>query len=168
MSSLLKRIEQGQGGPVAKATEPSADDSRLAALKTRRMPPPGVKPQQNTYYDLKARVQNRLLAELDPTMDVSRVGEVRRAIQELFEQILAEEKIVLTRPERQRLFEQISAEILGFGPLQDLLEQDGITEIMVMGRKIFMLKRKARLNAFRWHSRVMITSCGSLTVSSLR
>jgi pilus assembly protein CpaF len=159
MSSLLRRIEQGQGGPVSKTPEQNADDSRLAALKTRRMPPPGVKPQQNTYYDLKSRVQNRLLAELDPTMDVSRVGEVRRAIQELFEQILAEEKIVLTRPERQRLFEQISAEILGFGPLQDLLEEDGISEIMVNGAKNIYVERKGKIErvpvAFESNDHVM-------------
>ena len=145
MSSLLRRIEQGQGGPVSKTPEQGPDNSRLAVLKTQRMPPPGVKTQQNTYYDLKARVQNRLLAELDPTMDVSRVGEVRRAIQELFEQILAEEKIVLTRPERQRLFEQISAEILGFGPLQDLLEEDDISEIMVNGAKNIYIERKGKI-----------------------
>lgn len=161
MSSLLRRIEQGQGSsPVSKSPEPqAADDSRLAALKTRRMPPPGVKPQQNTYLDLKSRVQNRLLAELDPSMDVSRVGEVRRAIQELFEQILAEEKIVLTRPEKQRLFEQISAEILGFGPLQDLLEDNSISEIMVNGAKNIYVERKGRIEripvAFESNDHVM-------------
>jgi pilus assembly protein CpaF len=123
------------------------------------MSPPGVKPQQNTYLDLKTRVQNRLLAELDPNMDVSRVGEVRRAIQELFEQILAEEKIVLTRPERQRLFEQISAEILGFGPLQDLLEDNSITEVMVNGAKNIYIERKGRIErvpvAFESNDHVM-------------
>ncbi|MCB9135245.1 MAG: CpaF family protein [Anaerolineales bacterium] len=161
MSSLLRRIEQGQGtSPVSKPSESqAAEDSRLAALKTRRMPPPGVKPQQNTYLDLKSRVQNRLLAELDPGMDVSRVGEVRRAIQELFEQILAEEKIVLTRPERQRLFEQISAEILGFGPLQDLLEDNSISEIMVNGAKNIYVERKGRIErvpvAFESNDHVM-------------
>ncbi|HNB51077.1 MAG TPA: CpaF family protein [Anaerolineales bacterium] len=161
MSSLLRRIEQGQGAtPVAKTPDnQAAEDSRLAALKTRRMPPPGVKPQQNTYLDLKSRVQNRLLAELDPNMDVSRVGEVRRAIQELFEQILAEEKIVLTRPEKQRLFEQISAEILGFGPLQDLLEDNSITEIMVNGAKNIYIERKGRIErvpvAFESNDHVM-------------
>jgi hypothetical protein len=41
-------------------------------------------------------------------MDVTRVNEVRNTIQELFEQVLAEENIVLSRPERQRLFEQIT------------------------------------------------------------
>ncbi|HLF90176.1 MAG TPA: CpaF family protein [Anaerolineales bacterium] len=159
MSSLLRRIEQGQGGTAPKAPDQSSEDSRLAALKTRRMPPPGVKPQQNTYFDLKARVQNRLLAELDPSMDISRVGEVRRAIQELFEQILAEEKIVLTRPERQRLFEQISAEILGFGPLQDLLEDDTITEVMVNGAKNIYIERNGKIErvpvAFESNDHVM-------------
>ena len=148
MSSLLRRIEQGQTGKSqspsnsgSDAGDESGSSSRLTSLKTRRMAPPGVNAQRDTYFDLKTRVQNRLLSELDPSMDVSKVGEVRRTIQELFEQILAEEKIVLTRPERHRLFEQISAEILGFGPLQELLEDDSITEVMVNGAKNIYIER---------------------------
>jgi pilus assembly protein CpaF len=150
MSSLLRRIEQGQTGrsqtPAnadsnSGSGEEGGSSSRLTSLKTRRMAPPGVNAQRDTYFDLKTRVQNRLLSELDPSMDVSKVGEVRRTIQELFEQILAEEKIVLTRPERHRLFEQISAEILGFGPLQELLEDDSITEVMVNGAKNIYIER---------------------------
>ncbi len=144
MSSLLRRIERGQSGK-SRAASLTDSESRLSALKTRRMPPPGVKTQHDTYFDLKTRVQNRLLAELDPSMDVSKVGEVRRTIQELFEQILAEEKIVLTRPERVRLFEQISAEILGFGPLQELLEDDAITEVMVNGAKNIYVERDGKI-----------------------
>ncbi len=51
-------------------------------------------------------MQNKLLAGLDPTLDISQTAEVRKTIQELFEQILSEENIVLSRPERARLFEQ--------------------------------------------------------------
>jgi pilus assembly protein CpaF len=91
-------------------------------------------------------VQNKLLSELDPSMDVTRTDEVRRTIQDLFEQILAEENIVLSRPERARLFEQIAAEILGFGPLQPLLEDDTITEIMVNGPKNVYVERKGKLH----------------------
>jgi pilus assembly protein CpaF len=91
-------------------------------------------------------VQNRLLAELDPSMDVTRVGEVRRTIQDLFEQILAEENIVLSRPEKHRLFEQISAEILGFGPLQTLLEDETITEVMVNGAKSIYIERGGKIH----------------------
>jgi pilus assembly protein CpaF len=143
MSSLLRRIEQGKGG--VSQGDGEEGESRLSALKTRRMTPPGVTAQRETYFDLKTRVQNRLLAELDPSMDVTKVGEVRRTIQELFEQVLAEEKIVLTRPERHRLFEQISAEILGFGPLQDLLEDETITEVMVNGAKNIYIERDGRI-----------------------
>jgi pilus assembly protein CpaF len=83
---------------------------------------------------------------LDPSMDISKTDEVRRTIQELFEQILAEENIVLSRPERVRLFEQISAEILGFGPLQPLLEDESITEIMVNGAKNIYIERKGKIH----------------------
>ncbi len=142
--SLLKRIEQGQGGESQVPPE-GEGESRLTSIRTRRMPPPGVSPQRETYFDLKTRVQNRLLAELDPLMDVSRVGDVRRAIQDLFEQILAEENIVLSRPEKHRLFEQISAEILGFGPLQTLLEDETITEVMVNGAKNIYIERSGKI-----------------------
>ncbi len=144
--SLLKRIEQGQTDSTEEVDGDDAGESRLATLRTRRTPPPGVSAQRETYFDLKTRVQNRLLAELDPTMDVSRVGEVRRTIQELFEQILAEENIVLSRPEKHRLFEQISAEILGFGPLQTLLEDETITEVMVNGAKNIYIERGGKIH----------------------
>jgi pilus assembly protein CpaF len=79
-------------------------------------------------------------------MDITRTDEVKRTIQDLFEQILSEENIVLSRPERARLFEQIAAEILGLGPLQPLLEDDTITEIMVNGAKNIYIERKGKLH----------------------
>jgi len=160
--SLLRRIEQGQGSsnqqnqPAQGAPKPSGenppasgsggDASRLSSLQARRVSAPITSPQAGSYFDLKTRVQNKLLAEIDPSMDVTRTEEVRRTIQNLFEQILTEENIVLSRPERARLFEQISAEILGFGPLQSLLEDDTITEIMVNGPKNVYIERKGKVH----------------------
>ncbi|MBK7448615.1 MAG: Flp pilus assembly complex ATPase component TadA [Anaerolineales bacterium] len=164
--SLLRRIEQGQGSgnnnqqnsgaatqgtPKPPAETPPAgsgggDASRLSSLQARRVSAPITSPQAGSYFDLKTRVQNKLLAEIDPSMDVTRTDEVRRTIQSLFEQILTEENIVLSRPERARLFEQISAEILGFGPLQSLLEDDTITEIMVNGPKNVYIERKGKVH----------------------
>jgi len=149
--SLLKRIEQGQGSdPGSKSQGESksggSDASRLSSLQTKRTNAPITSPQAGSYFDLKTRVQNKLLAELDPSMDISRTDEVKRTIQELFEQILAEENIVLSRPERARLFEQIAAEILGLGPLQPLLEDDTITEVMVNGAKNIYIERKGKIH----------------------
>ena len=149
--SLLKRIEQGQGSESGSKSQGSgqsgsSENSRLSSLQTKRTNAPITSPQAGSYFDLKTRVQNKLLAELDPSMDITRTDEVKRTIQELFEQILSEENIVLSRPERARLFEQIAAEILGLGPLQPLLEDDTITEIMVNGAKNIYIERKGKLH----------------------
>ena len=159
--SLLRRIEDGQGGGQQEggnSSEPQqsgrggqagsgggSDSSRLSSLQARRVNAPTTSPQAGSYFDLKTRVQKKLLAEIDPSMDVSRTDDVRRTIQSLFEQILLEENIVLSRPERARLFEQIAAEILGLGPIQSLLEDDTITEIMVNGPKNIYIERKGKL-----------------------
>ena len=112
----------------------------------RRISAPPVSSAQETYQDLKGRVQAKLLAGLDPSMDVTKVNEVRRTIQQEFEQILSEENIVLSRPERARLFEQIVAEILGFGPIQTLLDDDSITEVMVNGPKNIYIERAGKVH----------------------
>ena len=144
--SLLKRIEQSQGQkPSGQAQPPEAEQTSSLSMKARRVVPLGTGAQDDTLADLKTTVQNRLLSEIDPNMDVSKVGEVRNTIRELFEQILAEDNIILSRPERHRMFEQISADILGFGPLQPLLEDDSITEIMVNGAKNIYIERKGKL-----------------------
>lgn len=150
--SLLKRIEQGQGGQGKTPSQGgggqsgSGDSSRLSSMQARRVSAPITSPQAGSYFDLKTRVQNKLLAELDPSMDISKTDDVRKTIQDLFEQILTEENIVLSRPERARLFEQIAAEILGFGPLQPLLEDETITEIMVNGAKNIYIERKGKIH----------------------
>jgi len=132
--SLLKRIEQGQQAGV-----PS---SRLEELRVRRAP---TAPARDTFYELKERIQDKLIAELDPQMDISKTDEVRHTIEEMYDQILVQEGTILTRQERQRLFEQIVAEILGFGPLEPLLADESITEIMVNGYQKVFIERKGKI-----------------------
>ena len=110
-------------------------------MQVRRQP---ASPVQDAYRNLKERIQNRLIAELDPTMDITKTSEVRRTIEAMYDEILAAESIVLSRPERQRLFEQISAEILGLGPLEPLLADNTITEIMVNGPKQIYIERSGK------------------------
>ena len=140
--SLLKRIEQG--GQQSQSSS-SGGGTGGVGIQSRRVVAPGISTQRDTYSDLKTRVQNRLLSEIDLSMDVTRVNEVRSQIQQLFDEVLAEENIVLSRPEKQRLFDQITAEILGFGPLQPLLEDDTITEVMVNGAKNIYIERGGKI-----------------------
>jgi pilus assembly protein CpaF len=104
-----------------------------------------VSSTRDAYMDLKTRIQNRLVAELDPSMDVSQSQEVRETIRQMYVSILEEERIVLSRVERERLFEQIVAEILGLGPLEPLLSDDKVSEIMVNGSRSVYVERGGKL-----------------------
>jgi len=130
----LKRIEKGQ--------QPGEVPSRLQELRARRAPSVGG---QDAFLILKERIQDKLIAELDPQMDVTQTDEVRQTIQGMYDQILLQEGHILSRQERQRLFEQIVAEILGYGPLEPLLRDDEITEIMVNGPERIFIERKGKL-----------------------
>jgi pilus assembly protein CpaF len=82
---------------------------------------------------------------MDPSMDVSKTDEVRATIEGLYDSVLAEENIILSRVERQRLFEQIVAEILGFGPIEPFLADETITEVMVNGPKNIYIERAGKI-----------------------
>ncbi|HDQ72190.1 MAG TPA: CpaF family protein [Chloroflexi bacterium] len=134
--SLLKRIEkERQQGSEQRPAQ-------RAEMRVRRQP---ASPARDAYLDLKSRIQNKLIADLDPTMDVTQTNELRQSIEEMYTNILTEEHIVLSRAERQRLFEQIVAEILGLGPLEPFLADPSITEIMVNGAKNVYVERDGML-----------------------
>ncbi|MFQ5945555.1 MAG: CpaF family protein [Anaerolineae bacterium] len=133
--SLLKRIERSQeDGEVA----PGA----MEQLRVRRQPAAVTRGQ---YPELKAEVQTRVIAELDPRMDLSRTAEVRDAIEGIFNAVVAEQNVVLSRAERQALFDQIASEILGYGPIEPLLNDDTITEIMINGADNVYFERHGKI-----------------------
>ena len=140
--SLLRRIEKKPSPSQAPASvAPESARSDASGEVQRRAVPRA----RDAYMDLKTRVQNRLITEMDPSMDVSRTNEVRATIKEMYEAILQEESIILGRKERDALFEQIVAEILGLGPLEPLLADESITEVMVNGPKKIFVERRGKV-----------------------
>ena len=126
----------GGTGPTPGSASPSSvlprGTGRLGASENARQSMPTG---SDNFLDLKNRVQHKLIAELDPKLDLTRTDEVRRQVEEIFNDILDSENIVLTRVDRARLFEAVAAEILGFGPIEPLLKDNSINEMMVNGPK---------------------------------
>ncbi|MRS01938.1 CpaF family protein [bacterium] len=143
--SILKRIQSGDSQNSSNQGGSSSSGTPSSPMQVRKPLTPQGQSPMDTYQDLKGRVQSKLLSELDPSVDVTEINEVRKTIQSLFDQILVEENFVLSRTEKTRLFDQIVAEILGLGPLQPLLEDDTITEIMVNGAKNIYVERRGKL-----------------------
>jgi len=156
--SLLKRIERAR--PAAEG-EPAAPENPQTPVPTQQpgsptTPPPaqpgaagrpflGALPARESFREAKYRVQNRLINELDPKLDLTNQVEVRRQIEELFGKIADEEGLALTRAERVRMLEQITDEILGLGPMEPLLRDETVTEVMVNGPQQVYIEREGRL-----------------------
>ncbi len=164
--SLLKRIGGADGIPGSTTGNPISGPLNSGQLNSGQLNPsqipnngagngnsprpgsPAAAAQaggKDSYLDLKTRVQNKLIAELDPKLDLRRTDEVRRQVEEIFSQILDSENIILTRVERARLFDAVEAEILGFGPIQPLLNDDTVTEILVNGPQQVFVERRGKL-----------------------
>ncbi len=101
--------------------------------------------QGESYGNIRDRVQRRLLSELSPTVDLDNDEEVRRSLEQIFAETIAEEGIPLSRSERIDILEQVMADILGLGPLESLLRDDTITEILVNGPNQVFIERNGRL-----------------------
>ncbi|MGD8466657.1 MAG: CpaF family protein [Anaerolineae bacterium] len=140
--SLLRRIEKSQELTSNGAGDQSERATRLEDLRMRRTP--AAQPR-DTFQDLKSRIHSKLLAELDPKIDVTQTEEVRKTIEEMYDALLTQENLILGRADRQRLLEQIVAEILGYGPIEPLLADDTLTEIMVNGPDAVYLERAGRI-----------------------
>ena len=102
--------------------------------------------KEDTFNELKGKIHFRLLNLLD----LSRLSEaeenvladdLRRGV----ELILAEENMALTLPERERLCKEIRDELLGYGPLETLLKDHNVNDILVNGYNQVYVERKGKL-----------------------
>ena len=86
--------------------------------------------------ELKARIHEELIHELDPeqlTGDTSYSSPVRHAVEQAAEERLLQAEPGLNREDRQRLRSEIADEVLGFGPLEPLLRDKTVSEVMING-----------------------------------
>jgi pilus assembly protein CpaF len=142
--SLLKRIGSASGSGEDSGSSPLP----TAEPTTARKPPPPRRTQddkETALADLKERVQVKLINEVDPRFDMSNRAQVQRQVEEIFNAVLDSENIVLSRSERAQMFKSIASDMLGLGPLEALLNDPDISEIMVNGPKKIYIERKGRL-----------------------
>ncbi len=94
----------------------------------------------------KDRIYNLLMEQIDVTTS-SRLPreELKRQIIEIIGEIVIEQRLPLTMAEQQTLANQIVDDMLGFGPLEPLLRDDLITDIMVNGPYQVYIERKGKL-----------------------
>ena len=140
--ALLFRSTDGKPG-TARATPPGAAPDTA--------PPPRPKKDERRYTppELKRKIHDRLIQDLDLRhMDMSKVApeEVRRRTDKVIAAIV--NKISDEIPvwlSNQALVKEIADEALGLGPIEDLLADNSIDEIMVNGWRQIYVERKGKI-----------------------
>jgi len=102
----------------------------------------------NEYYELKTRIHDRLLYLIDLSLIESLDQEkLRQEIRKLVERILQEEKqsIPLNYQERETLFMEIEDEVMGLGPLEPLMQDPTVSDILVNTYKQIYVERFGKL-----------------------
>jgi pilus assembly protein CpaF len=112
------------------------------------------------FENLKRRIHGKLVDKLDLT----RVGELegdvlRREIRLVVEHLCDTEDTLLNRNERERLVEEVLDETFGLGPLELLLKDSTISDILINGPKNIYVERRGKLEktavAFRDNNHLM-------------
>ena len=71
--------------------------------------------------------------------------ELVRQLEDLVSDLLAEQRMQLNRPEQDDLVYQLVNDMMGLGPLEPLLEDDAITDIMINGPKQIYIEKRGQL-----------------------
>ncbi len=98
------------------------------------------------WFEIKSQIHSKLLNSLTPDQlrELNKEG-VRSQIGVAVEKLVSEEAIPLTVAERERLIEEVLDEVFGLGPLEPLLKDPSISDIMVNGFDNVYIERNGRM-----------------------
>jgi pilus assembly protein CpaF len=122
------------------------EDGTVLSVVPNGQGPAASTPTVDPYAELKAKVHHACIAKLGPELfkqdGTEELGDrVYRAVTEE----LALDRTPLTREERRELVRQLTDDILGYGPLEQLLRDDSVTEIMVNAYDRVYVERGGKL-----------------------
>jgi pilus assembly protein CpaF len=124
--SLAKRLEEVNG------------DKKFIRTNEKKVDP---------YFELKMKIQNRVIKELDIDFnDISEQNEeLKREINSIITKHIEQESLNMTSNQKKKIKEELLDEIIGFGPITGLLNNDKVTEIMVNGPNQVYMEKEGKL-----------------------
>lgn len=152
----LETVEGGQSPapapapkPVASAPKPAPKPVVDAKPKVAAMPTPQDKERKRRerLMEIKVELHKQLLDNLNlSALETAPEKELRAEIQSIASEVLSEMNVVLNREERQTLNAELYDEVTGLGPLEPLLKDDTINDILVNGPKQIFVERAGKLS----------------------
>jgi pilus assembly protein CpaF len=144
--TLAERLAQAQRDRTPLIEErPSGQQRTTAAgipIRTRRHGP------ADPFADLKRQVHQSLLDTLGPKLYDARLTQtdMEQKVRQTLQEVLSAGEMPLTSADRARIAQEISDDILGYGPIEPYLRDVDITEIMVNGPDQIFVERAGRIH----------------------
>ena len=172
--SPSRTVIAGSGGGLAQAAR--KPNERGAAVPGQAVEPEELGgPQASVnrsedYYDVKTTVFNALI----DTIDLAQLAnleqhEAREEIRDIVGEIISLKNVVMSIAEQEELLEDICNDVLGYGPLEPLLERDDIADIMVNGadRTFIEVGGKVELSSIRFTDNAQLMNICQRIVSQV-
>ena len=149
--SLLKRIGSAQPQSVEPSTvvnmptgaPTNAPDN--AATPRATVTSSGSDVSQQRMLELSLWIVDRILSSLGNQQELKRSPEMERQLQEKFTLAYRQSGVNLTDEQTRQLYDMVMDELFGFGPIEPLLRDDSISEVMVNGPRSVYVEQKGKL-----------------------
>jgi pilus assembly protein CpaF len=113
-------------------------------MASRTVPPPGS--GADRWFGIRSQIHLKLLNSLSPDQLKSLTKEgMREQVGNVVERLIADDQIPMTIAERERLIEEVLDEVFGLGPLEPLLTDPTISDILVNTYKQVYVERRGLL-----------------------
>jgi len=131
---------------VVKAQRP--DDRAVAEIPPQQpvRPKAALSPTRAAMLaEIRARVQQEVIGAFETLLDITDGGDVRNRIAGMIDGIILRHSFSVTRDERTLLVDEMVHEVVGLGPIEPLLLDPTITEVMVNGPKQVYIERGGKI-----------------------
>src|ERR1700736_2870929 len=118
----------------------------LPKLEPNPEPAPSNSPLRDRLLDAKVRLHRRLIEEINlSAIEKISEGEVRRQISALVSQYVLAERIALNAQELEDFIDEIIDEMTGLGPIEPLLKDPSVNDILINGHECVYVERAGML-----------------------
>ena len=119
------------------------NSEQALGIKVGERPKTAVSSRTDPFQALKSKIHKHVVDELGAAEMEQR--QLEDAVNRIAETTMDEEPIPVPRFERNRIVSEVVDEVLGYGPIQPLLKDESVTEVMVNGPNQVYVERKGKL-----------------------